>query len=661
MRAETIIATHANTDFDALASMLAVRHLYPGSVACLAGSLNRNVRELCRLYTDELELVEASRLELDAVRRLIVVEAAGASRLAELEPLALDPNVEKVVFDHHAGEMPDFALPDNVVISEDGALTTALVGILAEREVAVTPLEATIFALGIHEDTGSLTYPSTTQRDADALSWCLRHGARQELLERYLHTPLASDERELLDALIDALETHELPGLAVLVASLGWPSYVEGVSNLAHKIVDLTDCRGLVLLVEMDRRVFCVVRSRSHVFDAAAAAAALGGGGHEQAASAIFRGPLAEARKELLAALPAALQEPVRARDVMSQPARTVSPSETVAEAMTLCQRYGQSGVLVLDDGRLVGSVGREDLDRAIGHGLSHAPVKGIMSGRVPTASGEATLVELQQLLTDSDEGRIAIVDGEGVTGVVTRRDVLRALDEPAEQSAHETGESIASELRDLERLAPVFAAISAASEGVEGVYLVGGTVRDILLGEQSFDVDIAVEGDAIALARRIARELGGRTREHEKFGTAVVVVRRRPARRRRHGTYGVLRRACRAARRRARVDPRGSLPPRLHRQRHGRVAQGRGLRAPRRPVRWAKRPRRRDRARPPQPLLHRGSDAHLQGHPLREPLRLSHGRAHGAARALLRGDGPGGRPVLGAIARRGDGAAGGR
>ncbi len=37
------------------------------------------------------------------------------------------------------------------------------------------------------------------------------------------------------------------------------PEYVEGVSNLAHKIVDLTDCRGLVLLVEMERRVFCVV------------------------------------------------------------------------------------------------------------------------------------------------------------------------------------------------------------------------------------------------------------------------------------------------------------------------------------------------------------------------------------------------------------------
>ena len=61
-------------------------------------------------------------------------------------------------------------------------------------------------------------------------------------------------------------------------------------------------------------------------------------------------------------------------------------------------------------------------------------------------------------------------------------------------------------------------------SEHAEGVYLVGGTVRDILLGEESFDVDIAVEGDAIALAYALADALGGRVRPHEKFGTAVVV-----------------------------------------------------------------------------------------------------------------------------------------
>src|SRR3712207_4629956 len=168
MRAEQVIATHGNTDLDAFASMLAARRLYPDAVVCLAGSLNRNVREFSRLHADELDVVEVARLQLDAVRRLVVVETVSASRLGELEAVALDAAVEKVVFDHH-GELPDWAPPDSVFLSYDGALTTTLVGILAERELPVTPLEATAFALGIHEDTGSLTYATSGQRDAEAL------------------------------------------------------------------------------------------------------------------------------------------------------------------------------------------------------------------------------------------------------------------------------------------------------------------------------------------------------------------------------------------------------------------------------------------------------------------------------------------------------------
>ena len=311
MRAETVIATHGNTDFDAFAAMLAARRLYPDAVACLAGSLNRNVREFYRLHADELRLVDAARLELGAIRRLIVVETVHASRLGELEPVALDPDVEKVVFDHHAGDAPEWAAPEHVVLSEDGALTTTLVGILAEREVAVTPLEATAFALGIHEDTGSLTYPSATQRDAEALAWCLRHGASQELLARFLHTALTEDERELLSAILEAIEPREVAGVEVLVAAVAWPRYVDGISNLAHKVVDVTDCEALALLVEMDGRVFCVTRSRTPAVDADALAEQLGGGGHPQAASAIFRGELAQARERLEQGLPSAVRAPV--------------------------------------------------------------------------------------------------------------------------------------------------------------------------------------------------------------------------------------------------------------------------------------------------------------------------------------------------------------
>jgi tRNA nucleotidyltransferase (CCA-adding enzyme) len=72
--------------------------------------------------------------------------------------------------------------------------------------------------------------------------------------------------------------------------------------------------------------------------------------------------------------------------------------------------------------------------------------------------------------------------------------------------------------------IAPALDAIVAVDEPYEGVYLVGGTVRDILLGERNFDVDVVVEGDAIALARAVAAKLDGRVRAHKKFGTAVVL-----------------------------------------------------------------------------------------------------------------------------------------
>ncbi|MBD0339214.1 MAG: CBS domain-containing protein [Thermoleophilia bacterium] len=523
MRAEQVIVTHANTDFDGFASMLAARRLFPGAVVCLAGSLNRNVREFSRLFADELgEVVEPSRLDLGAIRKLIVVETTSASRLGELESVARDPDVEKVVFDHH-DTLPDWAPEQSVVLAEDGALTTTLVGILAERDLEPTPVEATAFALGIHEDTGSLTYPSATRRDAEALAWCYRHGAQQEVLAGFLHLPLTQAERELLNALLESLEPVRVGGVELLTAAVAWPQYVDGVSNLAHKLVDLTDCRALALLVEMDERVFAVVRSRTPDLDAAALAGALGGGGHEQAASAIFRGALPEARERLLADAEAAVREPPKARDVMSSPARTVEPDEPVSRAMVECQRHRQSGILVAEGDRLAGVVAREDLDKAIGHGLAHAPVKGIMSSRVATATEDTPIGQLNELLSGAPGGRVAVLRDDRVVGVVTRSDVLRRLGAATAEREVEAP-SLAEELGRLERLRPAFEAIAAVAEGYDGIYLVGGTVRDILIGERSFDVDIAVEGDAIAFAETLAEALGGRAHPHERFGTGVVL-----------------------------------------------------------------------------------------------------------------------------------------
>jgi tRNA nucleotidyltransferase (CCA-adding enzyme) len=56
-------------------------------------------------------------------------------------------------------------------------------------------------------------------------------------------------------------------------------------------------------------------------------------------------------------------------------------------------------------------------------------------------------------------------------------------------------------------------------------LYVVGGFVRDLLLGTPTMDLDLVVEGDAIALARRLGKQLQARVRSHGRFGTSKVIL----------------------------------------------------------------------------------------------------------------------------------------
>ncbi len=83
--------------------------------------------------------------------------------------------------------------------------------------------------------------------------------------------------------------------------------------------------------------------------------------------------------------------------------------------------------------------------------------------------------------------------------------------------------ESIAEELRAEPGFAHVLEAITEAGNPDEPVYVVGGAVRDALLGHPSYDLDLVVEGDVPSFAGRLAARLGGRVQTHAAFGTAVI------------------------------------------------------------------------------------------------------------------------------------------
>jgi tRNA nucleotidyltransferase (CCA-adding enzyme) len=146
------------------------------------------------------------------------------------------------------------------------------------------------------------------------------------------------------------------------------------------------------------------------------------------------------------------------------------------------------------------------------------------MTSNVPTCSEDTPLAELQRLLAASDAGRVPVVTDGRVVGVVTRSDLLAAYG-AAEEEPRQEAASIAERLEALESRAAIFEAVQAVGGGYDGVYLVGGAVRDVLMGEPAFDLDIAVEGDGIAFGQTLADALGGRAVPHEKFGTSIVLL----------------------------------------------------------------------------------------------------------------------------------------
>ncbi len=82
-----------------------------------------------------------------------------------------------------------------------------------------------------------------------------------------------------------------------------------------------------------------------------------------------------------------------------------------------------------------------------------------------------------------------------------------------------------------LEKLSPELINLIELSRDISGrldcgAYLVGGFVRDLILGVPNFDLDIVIEGDGIKFAEKLALNLGAKLVCHKRFGTATILLK---------------------------------------------------------------------------------------------------------------------------------------
>ncbi|WP_407886851.1 CBS domain-containing protein [Scytonema sp. NUACC26] len=514
-----LILCHTTADFDSLGAAVGLSRLLPGSKVVLSGGAHPPVRDFLALHRDEYQLIERRSVNPEKIRSLVVVDTQQRDRLGKTAEWLDLPHLQEIkIYDHHKEQQGDIPATE-LYVSSVGATTTLIVEQLQQQQISLTSAEATVMALGIHVDTGSLTFDYATPRDALALAWLMQQGASLSVLSQYVDPGLSPQLQQLLKVALEKLQKIDVRGQTIAWVILKTESFVAGLSSLAAQLVELTEIDTLLLFHESpvsdgESRLTVIGRSQTPGVNLNELFLPFGGGGHSQAASLNLRGVNAEEiLNQFLETLKATVPHPPTARDLMSSPVRTIRPETTIAEAQRTLLRYGHSGLCVVDaQGQLLGILSRRDLDIALHHGFSHAPVKGYMTINMRTITPETTLPEIEALMVTYDIGRLPVLENGQIVGIVTRTDVLRQLHqeeggEDGERGRRREKNLKSPKLEELQsRLAPqLWQLLTKASQAAEKrgwhLYLVGGAVRDLLLAKEATgtllikDIDLVVDG----------------------------------------------------------------------------------------------------------------------------------------------------------------------
>jgi len=543
-----LITTHLNADFDGLASMVAARKLYPGAVLVFPGSQERNVREfISQSLLYQYDFLKAKQVNLQSVDTLIVVDTRSSVRLGALAKCLDNPNLKIHLYDHHPHNSGDLR-GDVELIENYGSTTTLLTTILKKKKIQVTPEEATLFALGIYEDTGSLTHLTTTPADLKAAAWLVEKGAMLDQVAQFLTHELTSVQINLLHQLMKTAKQYTIQDIPVVVITLSLPEYMDEFALIVRRFMTMENIDVLFAVISMGGRVYLIARSRIADVNVGNIARDLGGGGHPTAASATMKdSTLIQAQEKLIQTLHKHIHPQPIASEMMSQPAITIPPEATISEAKTILTRYNITALPVCSmtgtpagiSSPIQGIITRQIIEKATHHHLAHLPVSDYMTTEIKSLPLDATLADIQELIIEHHQRLIPIVKKGVIIGIITRTDLLnRLVNDPAHlpkdllhESEHPSLERKRNvnaqiiECLDREMIQLIQTIGEVADTMDYSSFAVGGFVRDLLLKKRNLDLDIVIEGDGILYAKQLARNLNGRCTTHERFKTAMVLL----------------------------------------------------------------------------------------------------------------------------------------
>jgi len=421
-----LVTTHRNTDFDALASVVAATLLYDGAVAALPKSLNPNVKAFLSIHKDVFRTQRLINVDMAAVERLVVVDTNRWERLEKGADLRKKKFAGVLLWDHHPGAGDIDAKWS--CVEPVGATITLMVRQMKQRKMVVTPMHATLFLCGLYEDTGSLMFPATRAEDAAAAAWLLDRKADLGIVASFLRPAYGEKQKDVLFQMLKKSKRMRVNGHHISLCRIALSGHVDSLAvvvSMYREIMNSDAAFGIFHSRDKDR---CIVigRSSAEMLDIRSIMQAIGGGGHPGAGSALLKGARPAAVESLIVdLLKGNRQSSVQISDIMSFPVLSVAPDLPMAEVALMLRKNGCTGLPVLDDGRLVGVLSRRDFRKIRKESQLKSPVKAFMSRNPVTIAPGNSPHQAARLMVRHDIGRLPVVENDRVIGIVTRSDAM--------------------------------------------------------------------------------------------------------------------------------------------------------------------------------------------------------------------------------------------